>query len=257
MGTPLQAADRRRRCPAYVLTRLGFEVAQATTGRRGTYIDPAAAWREPIMSDARRILRSLHVNGWVLAFEARAGKLVRAWRGPRESRLEPPRRRVRGEWIDIGRHRRLREPQAPRLAADSFEPVTPDATLELRVPAGDSHCASTCSSSWTGRARAVAAEDRLRRYDGLISGWSGMLDRYRTLGTPPVVVRLRGRAPRAGAPANGGPRGDRTAGEAGHEETEWPHPARRAMFFAVDRDIHSGSLEAFQLPSIRPTCASA
>jgi hypothetical protein len=35
--------------------------------------------------------------------------------------------------------------------------------------------------------------------------------------------------------------------KAGEEEGDWPCPGRKAMFFALERDIHEGSLEALQL----------
>ena len=38
----------------------------------------------------------------------------------------------------------------------------------------------------------------------------------------------------------------------GAEETEWPHPARRGMFFVEEREIHVGSLQAYQLPELPP-----
>jgi hypothetical protein len=38
----------------------------------------------------------------------------------------------------------------------------------------------------------------------------------------------------------------------GTEQTEWPHPGRRGMFFVVERDIHLGSLQALQLPERPP-----
>jgi hypothetical protein len=251
----LQVGERGAQQRVYCLTRLGFELGQAEAGRRGHYIDPGAKWREPVVTDAGRILRSLHVNGWVMAFEARAGKAARGWRGPRESRLDPPKRRVRGEWIEIaprdvivGASHKLRD-----YEPHSFESVSPDATIDLQLQMGDSRLRFDMLVELDRARSAAASEERLRRYDGLISGWSGMLERYKTLGTPPVVVfvcedersamglvRIADRAVTA------------RLAKPGSEETEWPHPGRRAMFFAVERDIHEESLQAFQLPEFPP-----
>jgi hypothetical protein len=251
----LQVGERGAQQRVYCLTRLGFELAQAEAGRRGHYIDPATKWREPIVTDAGRILRSLHVNGWVMALEARAGKAARGWRGPRESRLDPPKRRVRGEWVEIaprdvivGASHKLRD-----YEPHSFESVSPDATVDLHLQMGDTRLRYDVLVEMDRARSAAASEERLRRYDGLISGWSGMLERYKTLGTPPVVVfvcedersamalvRIADRAVTA------------RLAKPGSEETEWPHPGRRAMFFAVERDIHQESLEAFQLPEFPP-----
>ena len=38
----------------------------------------------------------------------------------------------------------------------------------------------------------------------------------------------------------------------GAAETDWPHPGRRGMFFALERDIHHGSLQALALPELPP-----
>jgi hypothetical protein len=80
-----------------------------------------------------------------------------------------------------------------------------------------------------------------------------MLDRYKVLGTPPMVVlvceddhslngliRLADRSVTA------------RLAKPGTEETEWPHPGRRGIFFAVERDIHVESLRALQLPDHPP-----
>jgi hypothetical protein len=224
-------------------------------GRNGPYIDPEAKWREPVVSDARRILRSLHVNGWVLAFEARGGKVVRRWRGPRVSRLDPPRRKLRGDWVEIvpedvlvGDSHRLRDYGAP-----VFEPVSPDATLELSLPAGDSRLSFDLLVELDQVRSSAASEDRLRRYDGLISGWSGMLGRYKALGTPPVVVFVCEDERRALSLVRIADRAvTARLAKPGTEETEWPHPGRRGMFFAVERDLHQGSLEALALPPQPP-----
>jgi hypothetical protein len=250
-----QLAEQGSQQRVYCLTRLGFEIAQQHAGRHGAYVDGEARWREPSIADAGRVLRSLHVNGWALALDARAGKVLKAWRGPRESRLDPPRRKVRGEWLDleprdviVGANHMLRDYQGHK-----FEPVSPDASLELRVPAGSSTLRFDLLVEVDQARSAAAAEERLRRYDGLISGWAGMLDRYKTLGTPPMVVFVCEDERRLDKLVRVA---DRTVtgrlAKPGTTETEWPHPGRRAIFFALERDIHLGSLRALQLPELTP-----
>ena len=86
------------------------------------------------------------MNGWVLALEKVAGRSMGSWRGPRGARLEPPRRKIRGEWVDLrpseivlGTNHSLQGYQCERL-----EPVGPDATVELRIDArGETAPAST------------------------------------------------------------------------------------------------------------------
>jgi hypothetical protein len=40
--------------------------------------------------------------------------------------------------------------------------------------------------------------------------------------------------------------------KAGTPESEWPFPGRGAMFFALERDVHEGSLAAVQLQELPP-----
>jgi hypothetical protein len=251
----LQTGERGAQQRVYCLNRQGFELGQERTGRSGSFIDPEAKWREPVATDARRILRSLRVNGWGMAFEHEAGNLLRNWRGPRAGRLEPPRRRIRGEWIEIapgevvvGSGHKLRD-----FAAAKFETVTPDATLELSIPIGEERLRFDLLVEFDMARSNAASIERLQRYDGLISGWSGMLDRYKMLGTPPVVLfvcedehramnllRIADRAVTA------------RLAKPGAEETEWPHPGRKGIFVAVERDMHLGSMQALQLPELPP-----
>ena len=224
------------------------------TAADGNYIPGDLTWREPQISDPRRILRDLHVNGWMLALEQVCDRSFVRWRGPRDGRLLPPRRKVRGEWLDIRPTevtvggRQLRD-----YTAAKFEPVTPDATAELTLAVGESPLRLDLLIEFERFSSPASAEDRLRRYDGLISGWAAMLDRYRELRTPPVVVficeddRAQQRLIRIA---------DKVVtarlAKAGAEEADWPCPARKAMFFALERDVHMGSLEALQLPEHPP-----
>ncbi len=251
----LQTGERGAQQRVYCLTRQGFELGQERTGRQGAFIDPKAKWREPVATDARRILRSLRVNGWGMAFEHETGKLLRNWRGPRDGRLDPPRRRIRGEWVAIlpsdvvvGTGHKLRDFGPP-----GFESVSPDATLELSIPIGEERLRFDLLVEFDMARSTAASIERLQRYDGLISGWAGMLDRYKMLGTPPVVLFVCEDEHRA---MNLLKIADRAVtarlAKPGAEETEWPHPGRKGLFIAVERDMHLGSLQALQLPELPP-----
>jgi len=249
-----QVGERGAQQRVYCLTRLGFDVGKEHSGPRGPYVAEQAEWREPQISDPRRVLRDLHTNGWVLALQDRAGRSFNRWRGPREGRLLPPRRRDRGEWLDLAPSevtvgsRQLRDYDAPK-----FEPVSPDATIELRITAGTEPLRLDLLVEMERSRGAAAAEAKLRRYDGLLAGWAPMLERYQTLGTPPLVIfvsedeRARDALVKIA---------DRVViarlAKAGVEEAEWPCPARKTMYFALERDIHTGSLEALQLPEHPP-----
>ena len=249
-----QLAEPGAQQRVYCLARLGFDVAKERSGRHGPYIEQDATWREPTISDPRRVLRDLHANGWVLALERRCGRTMTRWRGPRASRLDPPRRRIRGEWIETkpseivigGRQLHDYEPS-------SFAPVSPEATAELKIAVGDSPLRLDLLIEIERLASPGAIEDRLRRYDGLISGWASLLNRYKALGTPPVVVFVCEDEPSRKRLVKVA---DRVVtarlAKAGAEEGDWPCPGRKAMFFALERDIHHGSLEALQLAEHPP-----
>jgi hypothetical protein len=239
----------------YCLARLGFDLAKERTGRHGPYVETDADWREPQISDPRRVLRDLHVNGWVLALEQVAGRAFAGWRGQRAARLQPPRRKVRGEWIELapnevvlGSNHVLRDYEPRR-----FEPVTPDAAVEIHLRVGGNSMHLDLLVEVDRGRSGPAAEDRLRRYDGLLSGWGLTLERYRALGAPPMVVFVSEDEPSALSLVR---LADRVLtariAKAGTDEATWPFPGRRGMFFAVERDIHGGSLVAFQVPEQSP-----
>jgi hypothetical protein len=250
-----QLAERGAQQRVYCLRREGFELAQRHSGRHGAYVDPETKWREPEIADPRRVLRDLHLNGWVLAFEQVAGNALVRWRGGKDGRLEPPRRREHGVWVDLT-PAKLEIEGSRRLVgfgATRFEPVSPDATLEIRINVGESPLRFDLLVELDRSASAAGNENRLRRYDGLISGWAARIDRYRAFGTLPAVVfvcedeRSRDRLVRIA---------DRTVtarhAKAGTPESEWPFPGRGAMFFALERDVHEGSLAAVQLQELPP-----
>jgi hypothetical protein len=102
-----------------------------------------------------------------------------------------------------------------------------------------------------------ALTERLHRYDAFITGWFRLVDRYQTLKTPPVVVFVCEDEPSAVALAElADPALTGQIAKAGTDAREWPAPARRTMFFAAERAIHEGSLEALQLPALPPALRS-
>lgn len=250
-----QVAERGTQQRVYCLSRKGFELLRGRSGRDGRlFVADDATWREPQIADPRRVLRDLHVNGWVLALESGVGRSLTSWRGPRAGRLEPPRRKHQGQWVDLrpsevvlGSNHKLQGFEGTR-----FEPVSPDATLALRLT-GDGPRRVELMVDLNRARGGGASEERLRRYDGFVSGWWRLLDRYKGFGLAPLVVfvsederaalRLLKLADRVVT--------TRVA-KAGTPELEWPYPGRRGLFFAVERDLHEGSLEAFALPEHPP-----
>jgi hypothetical protein len=251
-----QVGERGAQQRVYCLTKEGFEQARGQPGRHGDHIAADATWRAPGTGEPRRILRDLHVNGWVLALRQVAGRSFGAWRGPLEGRLQPPRRRGRGGDSDTVRPSQVILGSNHRLqgfSGDHFEPVSPDATVELRVSNGQSRTRVDLLIDLDRSRGFEATEQRLIAYDGLISGWAGMTGRYRKGDIAPMVVfvsedersllRLLKIADNALT--------TRVA-KAGTDELSWPHPGRHGILFAVERDIHEGSLQALALPELPP-----
>jgi hypothetical protein len=131
--------------------------------------------------------------------------------------------------------------------------VSPAAAVELRVDAvGGRLRFDLLIEIERGRLGSVQQE-KLRRYDALVTGWCRLVERYKTLRTPPVVVFVcedEDRAQELGRLADGAVTGQ--IAKAGTEESEWPCPGRRTIFFAAERAVHEGSLTAFQLPALPP-----
>jgi hypothetical protein len=235
----------------YCIAQAGFELAQAHRGPDGPYVDPEATWREPPSNDPRVVLRDLHGNGWVLALQAMMPRAVRSWRGPSASRIVPPRKRLQGDWtelrpseIPLGGNRRLHG-----CTLDRLEQVTPGGTVELRLGKGEAAVRVDLLIELDRSRGAVYNEQKLKRYDLLLAGWYRMLDRYKTLGTPPAVVFVCEDERRALAYLRTADRTITTQlARAGDPESEWPCPARRHMFFVCERDVHEGSLAALALP---------
>jgi hypothetical protein len=251
-----QLGERGAQQRVYSLTQEGFERALGHVGREGARIPADATWRAPGATDPRRILRDLHVNGWVLALRQVACRSLVAWRGPLEGRLQPPRRRGRNGDMDglrpaqviIGTNHRLQG-----FSGDQFVPVSPDATVELKVSDGQTRNRVDLMIDLDRSRGFEATEQRLIAYDGLISGWARTLTRYRNGDVAPMVVFI-----------SEDERGLLTLlkiadtalttriAKAGTDEMTWPHPGRRGILFAVERDVHEGSLRALALPEQPP-----
>ncbi len=253
-----QLGERGAQQRVYCLTQEGFELARGKAGLHGEHISHEATWREPGTADPRRILRDLHVNGWVLALREVVGpRAVGSWRGPSEGRLYAPRNRrgrgtesetIRPGQIVLGSNHRLQN-----FGAEQFEPVSPDATVELKFGNGEARTRVDLMIDLDRSRGFDATRQRLIAYDGLISGWARLVGRYKKGDLVPMVVivsedehGLLNVLKIADSALT-----TRIA-KAGTDEMSWPHPGRRGILFAVERDIHEGSLRALALPEHPP-----
>lgn len=231
----------------YGLAEGGFELARGRRLRGRQGIPREAKWRRLVVDRTGGLPPELHVNGWTLTMERLAGELMTGWRGPLETRLLPPRRRVRGEWVDLrpgdvvlGTNHRLSGHQATVLEA-----VNPHATIELQLP--DRNRAELMIE-YQHDDDPFEVQERLQRYDLFVSGWAHLLDRYRPPAGAPIVVFV---CPNERALTNIVETADRALttriAKAGAPTPDWPYPGRQSIVFALEPDMHRGSLRAFAL----------
>ena len=247
------------RLPAAVrLTEHGFKTAQ-----RHQVIDPDKQWRESeISARAQSVPHDQHVIAWITALERLLGPRVVTdnWRTPR----------TRGGTIPVpsigdGRSRhvmRASELRAPSRGygvdgpcvlrtgdQDKLVGLAPDATIELKI--ASMHLTFDLMLEITLAAKPSHNERKLAAYDAFLLGWYRHHRRYQHLKTRPVVVFAfqTEEAMRAS-----GEIADRTldgrVGIVGTPQTEWYWPARRHVFFALEQDLHHGSLRCYRLPPL-------
>jgi hypothetical protein len=229
--------------------------------------------------DAARQLRQarhrLHVSGWVLALAGCLGERCVEVRGAHESVLPAPTRAMGEGRIPLTvADLRLAGGRAPHdflltdatgasTAADRFQTLRPDATVEIAAIAGDSssedrepgrRAAIDLLVEFVGQASDGRAQARLERYDHFLSGWSAHTGRYgrRALATPLAVFvcRDRARAREHARAADGMLRAARAY--AGEYPFDWEYPGREGIVFAAERDVHEGLCCAYGVPRLPP-----
>jgi protein involved in plasmid replication-relaxation len=264
---------------------------EEATERQAARTSPRPA---AIFADGERRLRQarhdVHVAGWVLALEHAVGRSVARLRGAHESALFPPLRSIGDTRAALapsdlplpgGRvpHDFMRtDGVGGRAEAERFEPVRPDAIVEVRARAATAlrdagEATSVIELAGASNTRAaigartidvfVELDDRrpgaggtakLERYDHFISGWAVHTLRYgrRLEAVPFVVVVCRDRA-RARECARGAD-AILTAcrAYAGEYPFDWEYPGRERIVFASERDVHERLLRAYGVPRLPP-----
>ena len=242
----------------YSLGEAGFELLQAYSGRTelARNVDPDAKWRDPEVVDPRLVIHDLHANGWLFALETmlRPG-VIRGWCGPRSAVLEPPREKVRNQWVKLAPERvPLGSGQhLDGLQLDEFEPVKPDLAIELDLSMEGTPRRVEVLVELDRSRRASANVGKFKRYDALLNGWALSLRRYKLLGEPPIVVFVvedDRKALEFLKAADGALTG--RIGKWGVPEGQWPAYGRRRLFVVAERDVHQTTLRAQRLPEHPP-----
>ncbi len=220
----------------------------ALSGRR------APELREDRLSDLRA---NVHLVGWLLALEARAGHAVIEVLGPGRAAIAPG---VRGPGeLALGPGQRLRDFNsggrggAP-VPVERFAAVRPDAVVSLRA-----------LTERGERQRdllvvvpAAGVPAPLEAYDHLLSGWWSSVERYRRAGGPPEVVIVCADEVRARAAVEEADRVlSATVAEIGAPPASWQRSGRAGIHFVAEHDLHCGSLSALQVPRLPPPLRDA
>jgi hypothetical protein len=236
----------------YTLTRHGLEVAQKRTPPA---IHPQREWRALEQRRAGTLPHNLHALAWAIELHRLVGDLATDyWRTPRYATGRYP-----VPQIGSGHKRHpitMRELEVPDghaiLDLPEFREIKPDVSLELRVPGLRLTFDLLLELDLTGLPS--YNREKFLAYDAFLTGWALAHSRYRTLGTRPIVVFVCRDARTALTCAQEADRA--MAGRIGAMGTpapEWYHAGRDHAFFAIEPDIHNGSLDALALPAVPPT----
>jgi len=213
------------------------------TGRHAPALEPAAL---------AGLRADVHLVGWLLALEARAGDAVVEVLGPGRAAIVPGAGDPAA--LELGHGLRARDflvsrSDGSRAPVERFAAVRPAAAVDLRAP-GD-HAGPRCDLLVA--TDAVDPLPALEAYDHLLSGWWRSVERYRRAGAPPTVVMLcadeahaLARAVLADAVLTA------CLAEIGVAPEDWQRPGRRGLHFVAEADLHRGELTAWTVPRLPP-----
>ena len=213
------------------------------TGRHAPALDPAAL--DGLCTD-------VHLVGWLLALEARAGDAVLEVLGPGRAAIVP--RAGDPAALELGDGLRARDflvsrRDGSRAPVERFAAVRPAAAVALRA-------AGECAGPHRDLLIAADAAEPLpvlEAYDHLLCGWWRSVERYRRAGAPPTIVMLctdeahvLARAAQADAALTA------CLAEIGVAPEHWQRPGRRGIHFVAEGDLHRGELTAWTVPLLPP-----
>jgi hypothetical protein len=205
-----------------------------------------------LRADALPGLRAdVHMVGWLLALEARAGDSLVEVLGPGRAAIVPGQRERSG--LDVGTTLRARDFLATardgsRAPAERFAAVRPSAVASLRGAAAPAERHDLLVVADAGNPPAW-----LEAYDHLLAGWWRSVERYRRAGRPPAVVvvcadhtQALARVAAADALLSA------TLAQIGVDPRAWERGGRAGIHFAAEEDLHHGLLHAWRVPLVPP-----
>jgi len=209
------------------------------TGRRAV---------EPCEETLGALRIDLHLVGWLLALEARAGAALVEVLGPGRAAIAPG---VPGPGqLELGAGMRPRgfersRADGQRTAVERFAGVRPNAVASL-------------SAGETRRDLLVVADGGdepgwLDAYDHLLGAWWRTVERYRRAGAPPQVVVVCADPAVAHARARSADVVLSAAvAQVGVDPRQWRRGGREGIHFVAEEDLHRGELRSLQVPVLPP-----
>jgi hypothetical protein len=191
----------------------------------------------------------VHMVGWLLALEARAGGALVEVLGPGRAAIAPG---VRGPGeLELGAGMRPRgfersRGDGQRTAVERFAGVRPNAVASLSGADGPCDLLLVVDAG--------EGPPWLEAYDHLLGGWWRTVERYRRAGRPPQVVvvcadsaRARERARAADAVLTA------AVAQIGVDPSHWRRGGREGIHFVAEPDLHHGELRSLQVAALPPT----
>jgi hypothetical protein len=190
----------------------------------------------------------VHMVGWLLAFEARAGSALVEVLGPGRAAVAPG---VTGpRELELGAGMRPRgfehsRGDGQRTAVERFAGVRPNAVASLR--AGDAPRDLLLVVDGGG------GPAWLEAYDHLLGGWWRTVERYRRAGAPPQVVVVCADSARAQQRARAADAVLTAAvAQVGVDPRQWRRGGREGIHFVAEPDLHHGELRSLQVAPLPP-----
>jgi hypothetical protein len=135
------------------------------------------------------------------------------------------------------------------VQGEDFAEIKPDFSAEMYVKT--LRLRFDVLVEYQHRGRLATFDEKMVRYDAFLTGWCLAHRRFQQLGTRPVVVVVAADAKELLDLAR---RADRVikgaVGVQGTMAKDWSYHGRRHVFFALEEDIHRGSLAALALPAL-------
>jgi len=181
----------------YVLTDRGLKAGQNPPGgQQRAVINSRRKHKDMDAREGARLRHNLAATSWLISFMHAFGAITQEWCTARYERgkIDAPRVTDRREKrpITSDEVRLTGADERPHHVRDVGDPedIRPDLviTTRLSLPGAHEQLTADLLVEVDRTSKASYNEPKLKAYDSFLGGWSLMHDRYKTLGTRPVVL---------------------------------------------------------------------